>query len=129
MEITVYSTKVGTTKKLNVTGTTYGQVRRELINAGLLGSDMSVVLKENKMTLQNEDIVMPTSCYTLLIVPTKTKSGSCGEIPFTKEEVEDLWESLDTIFEYVINHVNDEEQKQAKKLKEEAQAFLKGYIG
>jgi len=129
MEIIVYSTKTGTQSKVNTTARTWGALRTQLLNSGHLTNDMAAINGNDKTTFQNEEIVLPTECFTLFLVPTKTKSGSCGnEVPFTEEEITDLWESLDTVFEYLLNHIDDSKKKEVAKLRKEADALLKGMV-
>lgn len=86
--VTVYSTKTGTIKKVQTSATTWGDLKTQLEEADLLNSGMKAIDKTSKMTYEHAQSPLPTSDFTIFTVPVKTKSGCDYELD--SEDVEDL---------------------------------------
>ena len=131
MEIRVFSTKSNNLEKINVKGTTWGGVYAEIAAKGLINSDMRAVLRENNMTLESSDIIMPTTPYTVFVTPIKTKSGVYNpnlKVDEAKERLRELLDDITELFEDAIENLDSEEQVELRKLKEESQRLLNSFI-
>jgi len=75
-KITIVSTKIDGKKELNSSATTWGELKPELENNGISISDMKVMEKVSKMTLDSDAAMLPTGDVILFLTPGKVKSGS-----------------------------------------------------
>ena len=120
MEITVYSTRQGSGSKFETSATTWGELKKELYAADLYTEKMKAVLGTNKATLESNDYVLPTSTYTVFMLPIETKSG----VGFTVEKVKTLQSELNKLFEEVLKTKTSISQEELNKLRREADALL-----
>lgn len=121
-EITIYSTRKGEASKFNTSATTWGELRKELYKADLYNEKMKAVLSTNKMTLENDDVVLPDGGYTIFMVPKETKSG----VGFSVEKVKSLQADMNTLFESVIQGATTVSAAELRRLQKEADAILAG---
>lgn len=123
MEITVYSTRQGSASKFETSATTWGELKKELFSADLYTEKMKAVLSTNKATLESNEYVLPTSTYTVFMVPIETKSG----VGFTVEKVRQLQSDMNQLFEEVVKTKTSISPAELAKLKKEADALLASF--
>lgn len=76
MKITIFNTATQRPATIeNFTGSNWGQLQRELAQRGISYSNMSVTVKETKVTLESDQAVLPTSDFTIFLFPKQVKSG------------------------------------------------------
>lgn len=75
-KITIVSTKIDGKVELNSSATTWGELKPELTNNNISISDMKVMEKDSKMTLDSDSAVLPTGDVILFLTPGKVKSGN-----------------------------------------------------
>ena len=79
------------------THSVWGELKKELQEKGILGSNLDAVVRETKTTLVLDGAELPSTPFTLFLTPKKMKSGAIrdGVGALTKEEVIQLAESLE----------------------------------
>jgi hypothetical protein len=86
LNIILFNTQINKLEKLNnVVATTWGELKSKISN---YDSNMKAMIKENKMTLENDGAILPIGIgkdssgnsngtdFTLFLTPTKVKSGN-----------------------------------------------------
>lgn len=74
-KITVLSTLVGN-KQITTDATTFEQLHNDLIKMGLEIGSYKFVVGQTSTTLELPTAVLPTSDFTLVVTPLKTKAGA-----------------------------------------------------
>ena len=76
MKVTVFSTKGAKKSVINSSAKTWGELRKDLAEAGIPYSGMRAILGETKVTLESSAAVLPVDFdFTLFLSPVKVKSG------------------------------------------------------
>ena len=73
-KVTIYSNKTRATQEINTDVTTWGELK-SLINEDMMVSNARCMVKENRMTLESAQAVLPTGDFIVYVYPTKVKSG------------------------------------------------------
>jgi hypothetical protein len=75
MIVKVYSTQMGE-KSVETSATTWGQLQNDLNREGITYNGMKSVIGESKLTLEADAAILPTTGFTLFLMPKKTKAGA-----------------------------------------------------
>jgi len=75
MKVKIFSTQMGE-REVETSATTWGDLQRELNNAGIKHEKMKAVIGESKLTLEADGASLPTTGFTLFLMNKKTKAGS-----------------------------------------------------
>lgn len=75
MIVKVYSTQMGE-KSVETSATTWGQLQNDLNREGITHSGMKSVIGESKLTLEADAAILPSTGFTLFLMPKKTKAGA-----------------------------------------------------
>jgi len=73
-KINTYSTLTNAPGSVMSDATTWGQLKLQL--GDLIQGDMKAVIKETKVTLENELATLPEGEFTVFLFPNKVKSGA-----------------------------------------------------
>jgi hypothetical protein len=73
-KVTIYSNKTRATQEINTDVATWGELK-SLINEDMMVSNARCMVKENRMTLESAQAVLPTGDFIVYVYPTKVKSG------------------------------------------------------
>lgn len=73
-KVTIYSNKTRATQEINTNVSTWGELK-SLINEDMMVSSARCMVKENRMTLESAQAVLPTGDFIVYVYPTKVKSG------------------------------------------------------
>ena len=73
-EVRVFSTLIR--RKLDSQATTWGELQTELKREKIRFDNMRVAIGKSKLTLEHPGAELPTTPFTLYLMPTKTKSGT-----------------------------------------------------
>jgi hypothetical protein len=75
--ITVFASKQDIRRNITTAATTYGEIRGEFTDLLTEGMSAKIVVEgSSKGTVDSDDYVLPTGDFTILLVPTKNKSGN-----------------------------------------------------
>lgn len=74
--IRVVSSQVNSVKKLETSVTTFKQLKALLITEGLYKDGMRVIDMNSKVTLDHDDILLPSGNFDIALTPTKSKAGA-----------------------------------------------------
>ena len=73
-KVTIYSNKTRATQEINTDVATWGELKA-LISEDMMVSNARCMVKENRMTLESAQAVLPTGDFIVYVYPTKVKSG------------------------------------------------------
>ena len=73
-KVTIYSNKTRATQEINTDVATWGELKG-LISEDMMVSNARCMAKENRMTLESAQAVLPTGDFIVYVYPTKVKSG------------------------------------------------------
>ena len=124
-DITVVSTTASKKVVISSSARTWGQLKGESAMAALLGSNMEGVVRESKITLKNDDAVLPDGPCTIFLVQSKTKAGAYTEEQFQSAILSALENVIGSITEDVASElgINFEEPEDDDSLLAEAREF------
>jgi hypothetical protein len=74
-KVIIYSTGGQPGQVIETNAGTWAELQRELTTAGVRFSGMKAVIGENRNTLESAQAILPTSGFSLFLMPIKTKSG------------------------------------------------------
>lgn len=81
MKIRVYNSQTSKLEVIEMSGTTWGDLKKHLKEKGLYNNDMSATIRENRMSLVDDGAVLPTQLAdnsidcSIFLVPNKNKAG------------------------------------------------------
>jgi hypothetical protein len=94
--VTVFNTQSNTPSSFTTEATTYGEIKHLIPGA----DSMKVVVRETKVTLENDEAVLPEGDFTLFLFPEKVKSGAIDSSDYDADD-EGLLEALMNVDENV----------------------------
>lgn len=151
-QVTVYSTAVSSSRTIETSAATWGELQSLLGEQGISYSGMKAVVGESQVTLESNAAILPDSNFTLFLLPQKVKSGGvfgwdedCGcddddedeeERPTTPKEkirdrIIDIQESLDELLEMIdaLDATTDPKNSALSSKAAEIQKNLGGIFG
>jgi hypothetical protein len=93
--ITVFSTLTSKKVTISSSATTWGELKNDSRISSLIGSNMEGAVRETKVSLKNDDAVLPEGAHTIFLVQAKSKAG----IELNDEALAELEAHLDTLEE------------------------------
>lgn len=93
--ITVFSTLTSKKVTISSSATTWGELKADSRISALIGPNMEGAVRETKVSLKNDDAVLPEGSHTIFLVQAKSKAG----IELSDSQMEELEAHLDTIEE------------------------------
>jgi hypothetical protein len=127
--LNIFLSRTGEVIKVETSATTWGTFKQELIGKGIFQGNMKAVHMKTKVTLEHNDIELPSGDSYIILVPIESKAGSDGQYQITEEQLDDFVENLcSTVEKLVQDFVNDVElSSEAKRLSAEVAELLKGF--
>lgn len=110
-KITVFSTTNNNKQIIETSAATKGELQDVLLEKNIDSSEMKMIVKETKATLEHKDAVLPEGEFTLFLFPQKVKSGLDIEdieakLKQMRKEIEDMLEEI----ENDIREIKDDEE-------------------
>jgi hypothetical protein len=101
--VTVFNTQSNTPSSFTTEATTYGEIKHLIPGA----DSMKVVVRETKVTLENDDALLPEGDFTLFLFPEKVKSGAIDTDNYDADDegllaaLGDIDENIDDVQSYL----------------------------
>lgn len=133
--VTIYSTQGSKDKQIESEATTWGELQRELEQAGVTYEGMKAIVGESEVTLESAEAQLPvgltvgdqtTNDFTLFLTPVKVKSGS-GIDPTTASyaELRTFIKNIRKQSEKALKHFGDYTHSTTEELRKMVKSWLK----
>jgi virulence-associated protein VagC len=126
--LNIFQSRTGEITKVETSATTWGAFKQELIAKELFKGNMKAVHMQTKVTLEHDEIELPSDGSYIILVPIESKAGN-RTFTVTEDQLDEFVENLCNAVEKIVtDFASDVElSAEARRIAAEVSQLLKGF--